>query len=275
MSTHLVTPHGGVLKPLLLKGEELTQAKTAAESLSQVRLSSRETSDLIMLAVGAFSPLDGFMVKADYEGVVENMHLADGTLWPMPITLAVSNEQADSLSLGDQVALVDDESGELMGSMTIRDKYTYDKKNEAARVFRTEDGEHPGVAKIYTQGDVYIGGPVQQNTLQFIHRSDGLIEGGIEVREGIYWGGNFEQMITMLESNLISPSDIKFFVGYSGWAAGQLKGELELNSWIISRNVNIEQIFDTDVKSLWKEVLNTMGGKFKIVANFPVDPRLN
>jgi putative transcriptional regulator len=125
------------------------------------------------------------------------------------------------------------------------------------------------------QDGIYVGGPVQQNTLQFIHRNDGLIEGGIEVKKGIYWGGNFEQMLTIIESNLIKESDIKFFVGYSGWGAGQLKNELEVNSWIISRNVNIEQIFDTDVKSLWKEVLHKMGGKYKIVANFPVDPRLN
>lgn len=125
------------------------------------------------------------------------------------------------------------------------------------------------------QDDIYVGGPVQQNTLQFIHRNDGLIEGGSEVRDGIYWGGNFEQMLAMMESKLINPGDIKFFVGYSGWVSGQLKSELEINSWIISRNVNIDQIFDTDVNSLWKEVLNTMGGKFKIVANFPVDPRLN
>ena len=111
--------------------------------------------------------------------------------------------------------------------------------------------------------------------MQFIHRNDGLIEGGSEVRDGIFWGGNFEQMLTMMESKLIKPDDIKFFVGYSGWVSGQLKSELEINSWIISRNVNIEQIFDTDVNSLWKEVLNTMGGKFKVVANFPVDPRLN
>lgn len=123
--------------------------------------------------------------------------------------------------------------------------------------------------------DVYIGGPVQLNTMQFIHRSDGLIEGGIEMKDGIFWGGNFEQMLTMMDSNLIKASDIKFFIGYSGWASGQLKSELEINSWIISRNVNIGQIFDTDDRSLWKEVLHTMGGKYKIVANFPVDPRLN
>ena len=122
---------------------------------------------------------------------------------------------------------------------------------------------------------IYVGGPVQQNTLQFIHKNNDLIEGGIEVRDGIYWGGDFEEMLAMMEGDLIKEEDIKFFIGYSGWSAGQLKGELELNSWIISRNVNIDQIFNTDIESLWKEVLNTMGGKYKIVANFPVDPRLN
>ncbi len=122
---------------------------------------------------------------------------------------------------------------------------------------------------------VYFGGPVQQNTLQFIHLNESLIDGGIMVKDGLIWGGNFEQMLTMTESNLIDPANIKFFVGYSGWDSGQLKSELELNSWIISRNVNIKQIFDTDVSSLWKEVLSTMGGKYKIVANFPADPRLN
>lgn len=161
MSVQLVPPHGGELKPLLLEGEELVQAQKAAESMPQVRLSSRETSDLIMLAVGAFSPLDGFMVQKDYDGVVENMHMADGTLWPMPITLAVTTERAETLSVGDQIALIDDESGELMGSMIIQDKFKYDKKNEAIKVFRTDDGAHPGVAKIYAQGDVYLGGPVK------------------------------------------------------------------------------------------------------------------
>ncbi len=122
---------------------------------------------------------------------------------------------------------------------------------------------------------VFVGGPVQQNTLQFIHRNNDLIEGGMEVSDGLYWGGNFEQMLTILDGNLIGKNEIKFFVGYSGWAAGQLKGELELNSWIIFRNVGVEKIFDTNVESLWKEVLKTMGGKYKIISNFPVDPRLN
>ena len=122
---------------------------------------------------------------------------------------------------------------------------------------------------------IFIGGPVQQNTLQFIHRKPMAIEGGSQVIDGLYWGGNFDQMLTMTDSDLILSSDIKFFVGYSGWAAGQLKNELGLNSWIISRNVNADQIFDTDIDSFWKEVLKKMGGKYKIVSNFPVDPRLN
>ncbi len=127
----------------------------------------------------------------------------------------------------------------------------------------------------HRQDGIYIGGPVQQNALQFIHRNPNVIEGGSEIIEGLYWGGDFDQMLTMLESNLILETDIKFFVGYSGWSAGQLKGELELNSWIISRNVSVEQLFETDVESYWKEVLKKMGGKYKIVSNFPVDPRLN
>jgi putative transcriptional regulator len=122
---------------------------------------------------------------------------------------------------------------------------------------------------------IFVGGPVQQNALQFIHKKEGLIEGGIEVMDGLYWGGNFEQMLAVLDSGLISENEIKFFVGYSGWAAGQLKSEMELNSWIIFRNVNVDQLFHANGESLWKEVLNTMGGKYKIISNFPVDPRLN
>lgn len=125
------------------------------------------------------------------------------------------------------------------------------------------------------EDNVYIGGPVQQNTLQFIHRQPDLIEGGIEINPGLFWGGNFDQMLTMLDSNLIDEKDIKFFVGYSGWAQGQLRAELELNSWIIYRNVGVNQVFDTNVDTLWKEVLNAMGGKYRIISNFPADPRLN
>ncbi len=161
MTPKLVPPHGGALKPLLLEGERQEQWLHRSRSLPTVRLTSRETSDLIMMAVGAFSPLSGYMQEQDYLGVVEEMHLADGTMWPIPITLSVTSEQAGSLTVGDDVALVDDESGEIMGIMTIREKYRYDKRKEARKVFRTEDEGHPGVAKIYAQGDVLLGGPVK------------------------------------------------------------------------------------------------------------------
>ncbi|MEE8604631.1 MAG: hypothetical protein V3S65_04605, partial [Candidatus Aminicenantaceae bacterium] len=119
MSLELVPPHGGELNPLLLKGEELEHEIEKSKTLPVIRLTSRETSDLIMMAMGAFSPLEGFMGKDDYTGVVENMHMTDGTLWPIPITVSVTKEEADSIGVASEVALVDDESGELMGSMTI------------------------------------------------------------------------------------------------------------------------------------------------------------
>lgn len=157
----LVPPHGGKLNPLLLQGEALEYEIEKAQSLPQIRMTSRETSDLIMMAIGAYSPLDGFMRHDDYIGVVDKMHLSNGLLWPIPITLSTPKEQADGLKIGNDIALVDDESGELMGTMTINEKYTYDKKHEAKQVFRTEDEAHPGVAKVYTQHDVLLAGPVR------------------------------------------------------------------------------------------------------------------
>jgi len=156
-----IAPHGGTLKPLLVSGEERASLAAQARTLPEVRISSRETSDLIMLASGAFSPLLGFMTRLDYDGVVEDMRLADGTLWPMPITCAAPTDQAAALRLGSEVALVDDETDELMGILRVDEKYAYDKKREARLVFRTEDEKHPGVAKLYAQPDTLLGGPVR------------------------------------------------------------------------------------------------------------------
>jgi len=159
--SQIVQPHGGKLIPLLLQGEELIEEKKKAESLPVVIMTSRETSDLIMMAIGAFSPLTGFMGKEDYESVVSNMHLANGLVWPIPITISVSREQAGQLKEGDGVALVDNETGELMGTMVVEEKYEYDKKKEAKEVFRTDDEAHPGVAKVYNQKDILLGGKVK------------------------------------------------------------------------------------------------------------------
>jgi len=161
MTSQLVPPHGGKLRPLLLEGEEHKQNLGKANMLPKIRLSSRETSDLIMMAIGAFSPLNGFMGKDDYENVVEYMKLSNGILWPIPITLSVTKKQAESLPLESEAALVDDESDEIMGIMTIQEKFTYNKKNESRKVFLTEDEAHPGVAKVYTQKEILLGGPLK------------------------------------------------------------------------------------------------------------------
>ena len=161
MHKDIVPPHGGELKVLLMQNEALHEAIKEAEHLPAVRLSSRETSDLIMMGIGAFSPLTGFMGSEDYTQVVNQMFLKDGTLWPIPITVSISQDQAESLPAGKQAALVDDESGELMGSMIVEEKYTYDKKHEARMVFKTDEEAHPGVAKIYAQEEILLAGPVK------------------------------------------------------------------------------------------------------------------
>lgn len=159
----LVNPHGKVkkLKPLLLVGEELNEQRQKAKSLPQVTMTSRETSDLIMMGIGAFTPLEGFMGEEDWKGVCDNYARNDGVFWPIPITLSASKEQADELKEGEEVGLIDNETGDLMGSMTVQEKYTIDKAYECKQVFKTTDAEHPGVAKVMAQGDVNLAGPLK------------------------------------------------------------------------------------------------------------------
>ncbi len=122
---------------------------------------------------------------------------------------------------------------------------------------------------------LYVGGPVQQDTLHFIHRSSDFMEGSINVTDEIFWGGNYEQLIAMINNKTIIQEDFKFFLGYSGWAPGQLEEELEQKSWIVVNYPTAEQVFDIKPSDLWKQVLNNLGGKFRIISNFPVDPRMN
>jgi sulfate adenylyltransferase len=159
----LVNPHGREkkLKPLLLTANELAEAKQRAKSLPRVTMTSRETSDLIMLGIGAFTPLDGFMGKADWKRVCDELQTADGVFWPIPITLSTTKEQADRFKDGKELALVDSETGELMGSMVLQEKFTIDKAHECKQVFRTTDTEHPGVAKVMSQGEVNLAGTVE------------------------------------------------------------------------------------------------------------------
>ena len=159
LRTETYEAHGGPLVDLLVRGSEADALRERAASLPVARLSSRSLSDLELLAVGGYSPLEGFMTQADYRSVVTDMHLASGLPWPMPITLAVSTAEADAIAEGSEIAL-SDENGTLLATMQVEQKVGYDKRLEAREVYRTEDEAHPGVAAVYAQGDVLLGGPV-------------------------------------------------------------------------------------------------------------------
>lgn len=154
----LVAPHGGKLTPVLAPVEQRAELEAKAKTLPVIRMSSRETSDCLMIGMGAFSPLTGFMNQADYEAVVNTKHLANGLAWPIPITLSVTKEQAAELAIGQEVALVDDETDIYIGIVTVEDKFEYDKEKECKEVFFTNDPEHAGVQKVMSQGEVNIGG---------------------------------------------------------------------------------------------------------------------
>jgi putative transcriptional regulator len=121
---------------------------------------------------------------------------------------------------------------------------------------------------------VYIGGPVQQDTLHFIHRKAD-IDKAVEVISGINWGGTLESLILEVDVKRISNADIRFFLGYSGWAPGQLESELEQDSWIVCDYVNDQLLFETDPSLMWKKALENMGGRFSVYSKYPTDPRLN
>ncbi len=157
----LVSPHGGgTLKPLLLPLTERAEALKRAERLNRVPVASREVSDLFMLGMGAYTPLDGFMGHDDWKGSVVDMRLTNAVFWPMPITLSVGKTIADSLGIGEEIALADGDTGEVLGLLMVREKYVIDRELECKHVFRTTDAKHPGVEKVMRQGEVNIGGPV-------------------------------------------------------------------------------------------------------------------
>jgi len=155
----LVRPHGGGdLKPLLLEGAAREAELARAQSLPKLKMSSRETGDLIMMGIGGFTPLDGFMTKSDWQGVCDGYKMASGLFWPIPITLSTDDE---SIKEGDDLALVDGETGEIMGTMKVTDKYTIDKAHECMMVYKTTDMEHPGVKMVMAQGKYNLAGPVK------------------------------------------------------------------------------------------------------------------
>jgi sulfate adenylyltransferase len=160
--TALVPPHGGAgLKPLLLPADELERERERASSLPTLSVTSRERGDLVMMGIGGFTPLDGFMTRADWEGVCDGMRTASGLFWPIPITLSTDAARAGSFATGDEIALVDPDDGTLLATMRVTEKYRIDKAHECASVYRTVDPSHPGVKMVMDQGEVNLAGPVK------------------------------------------------------------------------------------------------------------------
>jgi sulfate adenylyltransferase len=156
----LIAPHGKQekLMPLLLEGKELAAEVEKAKSLKHITITTREASDCIMLGIGAFTPLTGFMNKADWQGVCDKYMMADGTFWPIPITVSTNDED---VKVGDDIALDDEETGTTIATLKVTEKYTIDKEHECKAVFRTTDKEHPGVEKVMAQGNYNLAGPIK------------------------------------------------------------------------------------------------------------------
>lgn len=158
----LVNPHGGgELKPLILTGEARKQEIARAQNMIKVQVSSREKGDLIMLGIGGFTPLDGFMTHADWQGICDGFKTASGLFWPIPITLSTDEETAGKIRIGTEVALVDGDSGEILATMKVTEKYSIDRAHECMMVFKTTDLEHPGVKMVMEQGAINLAGPVK------------------------------------------------------------------------------------------------------------------
>jgi len=121
---------------------------------------------------------------------------------------------------------------------------------------------------------IYYGGPVQPNTLHYLHRRGDLLPDSTEVADGIFWGGDFEKLIFLLDTKQISADEIRFFFGYSGWNEDQLTREIKENSWFISEG-STDYLFDAEPQQLWRTVLRNMGDRFKVIANFPENPSYN
>lgn len=154
-----IAPHGGKLVNRLAPESEKTAFLERAESLPSLTINPREWSDVEMIAVGAFSPLEGFLGKADYERVRDEMRLADGTVWSLPVTLSATQDEADKLEIGQDVLLKSPED-QPIAILNLQEKYTYDKQDEARKVYKTDEETHPGVAALYRQGDVLLAGPI-------------------------------------------------------------------------------------------------------------------
>ncbi|MCS7060509.1 MAG: sulfate adenylyltransferase [Anaerolineae bacterium] len=151
-------PHGGVLVDRILQGEAREDARRRAPRLKCIPLSPVNLSDLELIAIGAYSPLTGFMKQADYLSVVRDMRLTGGLVWSIPITLTVAADSASGIREGAEIALCEGERP--LAVMTVAEKFSYNKQEEARQVYRTTDEAHPGVARLYRQGEMALGGDI-------------------------------------------------------------------------------------------------------------------
>ncbi len=157
--SHLIAPHGGTLVSRLVTGDAREALIAEAASLPRIELSAKQACDLEMIAIGAFSPLQGFVGQADFQSICRDMKLADGTLWPIPITLAVDADIKAMLQVGGRAAL-HHADGTLMAVIDVEEIFAHDKTLEIPSVFRTEDAAHPGVKQVMDEGDWLVGGTI-------------------------------------------------------------------------------------------------------------------
>ena len=157
--SNLVPPHGSnILNTLALSGDRLNTEVDNANSLPTITCSSREAGDIIMLGIGGFTPLDGFMNKADWQGVCDSMTMSNGLFWPIPITLSTDDED---IIEGDEIAIVSPKNNKIIATMKVSEKYTIVKEHECNKVYKTTDLEHPGVVMVMSQGKYNLAGPVK------------------------------------------------------------------------------------------------------------------
>ena len=178
------------------------------------------------------------------------------------------------------------------GCLLISEPFMMDPNFKRAVILLTEYSEagamgfilnHPGEFLLgdvlpdvsYSELPVYTGGPVGNNTLHFIHCCPEKIEDGIEIVEGIFWGGDFEKVKELVSSYQLSENEIRFFTGYSGWTPKQLDDEIKEDSWIVADKLNKETIFSQNEENLWREVVISLGNRYAHIANFPENPALN
>jgi putative transcriptional regulator len=178
------------------------------------------------------------------------------------------------------------------GSLLLSEPFMLDPNFQRSVILLCEHGEEESLGLVLNQPSslllkdvmldmpdaehqLFVGGPVGQDSVQFIHKCYDRLNSGIEIREGLYWGGNFEALKLLINDRSIRMDEIKFFIGYSGWGDGQLAKELKENTWMIGNSYNPDIVFVNDEENLWKQAVISLGPRYAHVAGFPQNPMWN